>query len=233
MDQVKTIRLYGKLGAQFGRVHRLAVSTPAEAIRALCAMRPGFEKVLMEAKDEGYGFAVFSGKKNLSENELRNPIGSEDFRIAPMVFGAKEGVIQVIVGAVLIVIGALIQFYIFDGAPNPISNYLYGAGISMMVGGIVQMLSPHPRGQSTGDKAADTPSYAFNGSVNTMAQGYPVPLAYGKGYWGSAVISAGIYAQDNHIAPVNGGGTVGGVTALGGGGFGGGGNFGVLDSSNF
>lgn len=213
MDTLRTIRLYGTLGAKFGRVHRLAVNTPGEAVRALCAMKPGFEKFLMEAKDNGFGFAVFSGKKNLSEDELRHPIGNEDFRIAPMVFGAKNGIVQIIVGVVLIVIGAVIDYY----APgNPVSTYLYSAGISMIVGGVIQMLSPHPRGKSTGDKPEDTPSYTFNGSVNTMAQGYPVPLAYGKGKWGSAVISAGIYAQDNLIAPNQGGGSPSGSGGQGG-----------------
>lgn len=34
-----TIRLYGKMGAMFGRVHRvkLDTNTPAEAVRYLCS----------------------------------------------------------------------------------------------------------------------------------------------------------------------------------------------------
>jgi predicted phage tail protein len=219
MDQLRTVKLYGEMGVRFGRVHRLAVGTPGEAVRALCATRPGFEKYLMESKDNGVGFAVFLGKKNLSEHELVQPIGGEDFRIAPMPFGAKNGITQIIAGVVLIVVGALIQIYVFDGEPNPISNYMYGAGINMIVGGIMQLLAPHPKGKSTGDKADLTPSYAFNGSVNTMAQGYPVPLLYGKMKSGSAVISAGIFAQDNFVTPSS---DAGG--ALGSGGTGGAGN---------
>lgn len=36
---MRTIRLYGKMGAMFGRVHRvhLDTNTPAEAVRYLCA----------------------------------------------------------------------------------------------------------------------------------------------------------------------------------------------------
>ncbi|WP_420884721.1 hypothetical protein [Achromobacter dolens] len=38
-----TVRLYGRLGAEFGRLHRLAVSTTAEAVRALRVLLPGLE----------------------------------------------------------------------------------------------------------------------------------------------------------------------------------------------
>ena len=68
-----------------------------------------------------------------------------------------------------------------------------GFGISMVLGGVVQLLSP----QQTYDSAAserpeNRPSYNFNGPVNTTAQGHPVPLCYGRMIVGSAVISAGI-----------------------------------------
>lgn len=39
--EVKVIRLYGVLGATFGHVHRLAVDSPQEAIKALCTVIPG------------------------------------------------------------------------------------------------------------------------------------------------------------------------------------------------
>lgn len=66
-DKLKTIRLHGPLGAAFGRVHRLAVSSPAEAVRAMCALYPGFKAFLMQAKDKGMTFAVFRGKENINE----------------------------------------------------------------------------------------------------------------------------------------------------------------------
>ena len=35
----RKIRLKGELGKRFGKVHKLAVKTPAEAIRALCVLK--------------------------------------------------------------------------------------------------------------------------------------------------------------------------------------------------
>ncbi|MEN5288529.1 tail assembly protein, partial [Stenotrophomonas lactitubi] len=71
----------------------------------------------------------------------------------------------------------------------------------MVLGGVAQMLAPQPKGLGAKDSAENTPNYSMNGAVNTQAQGNPVPVAYGghdtKGMFvGSAVISGGIYAED-------------------------------------
>jgi predicted phage tail protein len=61
---LRTIRLYGKMGVMFGRVHHFALdtNTPAEAVQALCSQIKGFGAYLTNAKDHGTGFAVFNGK---------------------------------------------------------------------------------------------------------------------------------------------------------------------------
>jgi predicted phage tail protein len=201
MEKVRTIKLSGSLAHRFGRVHRLAVANAAEAIRALCAMKPGFEKFLMEAKDNGLTFAVFQGKKNVSEDELKNPAGDDIIRIVPVIAGSKKGgVLQVIAGVVLVAVGMVVQWYL-GGAPNPISNYLYGAGISMIVGGVVQMLTPVPKNQTKQDD--DRKSYIFNGAANVQAQGNCVPVLYGELIVGSVVASAGISTEDNYVIPTS------------------------------
>lgn len=58
------------------------------------------------------------------------------------------------------------------------------------------MLSPQPVGLSCKQDAANQASYAFSGVTNTAAQGYLVPLLYGKRRIGGAIISAGIYIED-------------------------------------
>jgi predicted phage tail protein len=65
-----------------------------------------------------------------------------------------------------------------------------------VLGGVAQMLSPQQKGLSSKDSPDNGASYNFNGPVNTQAQGNPVPLLYGRMIVGSAVISAGIYAED-------------------------------------
>lgn len=103
-----TILLYGQL-RQFGRSFRMAVRTPAEAIKALCVQLPGFERFLSNAKSRGVEFAVFRGKTNLLEKEI-GFTGEGDIRIAPVLTGSKRGgALQTIIGAVLIVVGLVIS----------------------------------------------------------------------------------------------------------------------------
>jgi predicted phage tail protein len=59
VPEVKTIRLYGVLGTTFGRVHRLAVDSPQEAIKALCTVIPGLQKFILESKERGLTYAIF------------------------------------------------------------------------------------------------------------------------------------------------------------------------------
>jgi len=190
-ERLRTIRLYGQLGSRFGRSFRLAVNSPAEAVRALCAILPGFQQYLTRAKENGMAFAVFVGKQNLTKDQLQDPPGQEDIRIAPVLLGSKRGgVLNIILGVVLIVVGA------YTSNVN-----LMVQGAVMVVGCVVQMLGPQPKGLGSQDSAENRPNYSMNGTVNTQAQGNPVPVAYGghdqKGMLiGSAVISGGIMAED-------------------------------------
>lgn len=208
MSQVRTIRLYGKLGAKFGRVFKLAVSSPAEAVRALCAQLPGFESYLMKGKDRGEGYSVFVGKRNLSEEELQAPSGSDDIRIAPILLGSKNGgIFQVILGAVLVVVGVAIGVG-SGGTAGVVASALVGMGVSMMVGGVVQLLTG-TQGTRDRERPENQPSHTFNGAVNTQAQGHPVPLQYGEMIVGSAVISAGISVEDMFAPAASSGSGVG------------------------
>lgn len=183
-ESLRTIRLYGVLGREFGRTHEFVVNSPVEAIRVLCSMVKGFEKFLTEAKDKGLTFGVFVGKKNVTREELDWSLGKDDIRIAPVIQGSKRaGLIQTIVGVVLLVASF---FY-------PV---LLPLAVSMLAGGIAAMLAPQTKGLSAKDDVNNRPSYAFNGPINTSAQGNPIPVLYGELIIGSAVISAGIYAED-------------------------------------
>jgi predicted phage tail protein len=210
---LRTIRLYGVLGSKFGRVHRMAVNSAAEAIHALGIMLPGFDAFLTQSKDNGLAYAVFYGKTNISKDELLNACKSE-IRIAPIVMGSKNGgVFNIILGAVLVIVGMWITGLSF-GAAAPIGGALMSMGWGMIVGGLVQLLTPVPRGQSAQDKPDNQPSYAFNGPINTQAQGNPVPVLYGELIVGSAVISAAINTVDQAYIPTG----IGGAGSGGGGG---------------
>lgn len=183
---VRTVRLYGVLGARFGREFRLAVTSPREAMRALAAQLPGLRRFLETSRERGLTYAVFVGRRNMPEAELDFGAGAADIRIAPVMAGSKKGgLFQVVLGAVLVGVGVM--------TGNPA---LIAVGGGMMVGGVASMLAPQAQGLNTQEQAENTPSYAFGGAVTTVAQGNPVGLGYGRRLIGGALISGGIYAED-------------------------------------
>ena len=154
---------------------------------------PGFEKCMMDSADKGLRYAIFNGKENIGEDDLGKPTGRDVIRIVPVISGSKRaGVLQTVIGVVIL---ALAWW-------NPLGWSAAGVmfagttGASMALGGVMQMLSPQAKGLSSQDGPNNRPSYSFNGAVNTSVQGNPVPLLYGRMIVGSAVISAGIYSED-------------------------------------
>ncbi|HFO0794684.1 TPA: tail assembly protein [Enterobacter roggenkampii] len=188
-EVMSRIELGGVLGKTFGKVHHRLISRVSEAGVALAKTIPGFEQFMISSQRRGLTYSVFKGKRNIGEDDLGFPVTGDVIRIVPVVIGSKKaGLLQTILGAVLVVVGVVASAY--GGAP------LIGAGIGMMAGGIVQMLSPQPTGLASKQSADNRASYAFGGVTNTAAQGYPVPLLYGRRRIGGAIISAGIYVED-------------------------------------
>ncbi|WPU24520.1 tail assembly protein [Cedecea neteri] len=198
MNELKTIRLYGKLGTIFGRVHRLVVDSPAEAFRALSVIVPGFEQYMSTAHMQGIQFAVFKGKTNISVDEIHHGCGSEDIRIAPVIVGRKSGgFFQAALGVALIAAAVALGPGIGLGLVGSGTAWNIGLiGASMALGGVMQMLAPQPPGLASRQDPNNAPSYAFGGPVNTTAMGNPVGLLYGHREIGGAIISAGIYTND-------------------------------------
>ncbi|WP_230486502.1 tail assembly protein [Morganella morganii] len=192
------IELGGVLGKTFGKTHQRLIRTTSEAIRALCCTITGFEQFLNTSKSRGLTFAVFRGKKNIGEDDLGFPVTGDVIRIMPVVIGSKRGgLFQTIFGAVLVAAAVFMSGGIGAAfAAGGMTGFMATTGAVMMLGGIIQMLSPQPNGIAMKDQGENKPSYAFGAPTNTVSQGYPVPIGYGKRRIGGAVISAGIYVED-------------------------------------
>lgn len=188
------IELGGVLGKSFGKSHQRSISSVHEAVKSLVVTIDGFEKFMNTSRRRGLTFAIFKGKKNIGVNDLGFPVVGEVIRIIPVIIGSKRsGLLQTILGAVIIAASAVGSYF----APgNPFSAFGFKLGAAMMLGGVVQMLSPQPAGLASKQNADNRASYAFGGVTNTAAQGYPVPLLYGRRRIGGAIISAGIYVED-------------------------------------
>lgn len=196
-DIMTRIELGGILGKTFGKVHHRLISTTNEAARALSATIPGFEKFLITSQRRGLTYAIFRGKKNIGIDDLGFPATGEVIRIVPVIIGSKKaGLLQTILGAVLVVVGVIGMTVGQAWGGATWGPYALQAGVGLMAGGVIQMLSPQPAGLASKQDADNRASYAFGGVTNTAAQGYPVPIGYGKRRIGGAIISAGIYVED-------------------------------------
>lgn len=199
MQAVRTVVLAGELGKRYGRTHRFAIATPAEAIKALCANFKDFAKHLCESEQRGMGYRVVVDKAAIDDaSSLHNPF-SQTVRIVPVLIGAGSGGFgQILLGAVLI--GATFMFPATFATvafgTTTWGSIAFGIGASMILGGVASMLSPVPKASTPSEREENKPSYSFNGPVNTTQQGHCVPLGYGRGIVGSAQISAGITSDD-------------------------------------
>jgi predicted phage tail protein len=202
---MKVVKVYGELKKRLGQGRfELDVATPAEAIRALCANFPGLQKWIIDSEQDGVGFKVRVGKEEIGEEnleELHYPWSERDvFSITPVLTGAGRGWGKVLIGALLITAAVLLPGAApalgaggftagGTGTMAGIAAGLANVGAAVMLYGVADMLSPVPK---MPDDPEQLQSFSFSGVVNTSKIGTPVPIAYGRVFVGSSVISSGL-----------------------------------------
>ena len=210
---MKVVKVYGALRKRLGQCRfEFDVTTPAQAIKALCVNFPGLEKWLIDSEKDGVGYRVAVSKEKATEENiapLLMPFSDKEvFSITPVVAGAGRGTGQILLGAALITAavftaGAAATGTGFLGLGSAgatgsafaatASSALGTFGVSLTLSGIATAISPQPNtGLERGIEAAKLESFVFNNVVNTSKQGLPVPIAYGRLFVGSAVLSSGL-----------------------------------------
>lgn len=198
--------MHGELAKKFGQVHELAVSSPAEAIRALCANFPDFFSFVSASEQRNVAYKVLVDNETMPGLDSVGLPFAKNMDVVPVIAGAKNGLLGIVFGAALIGAAFLTggaslaaTGVAFSGIAGQVA---FGLGVSMVLSGVSGMLSPAPKASAGAAEVTNKPSYTFNGPVNTTAQGNPVPLGYGRMIVGSAVISAGITADDYTAAGI-------------------------------
>lgn len=195
------VNLHGKLGKDLGESWELEVSSVGEALRAIDANTKRLRQWLINYKDE-YEYEILVDNQNLflekpsykNIEEIKNSefcLNLKDkvqiIDIVPTIIGSGA-VGKIIVGAAA-VIGA-IALAVFTPFILP-AIALGFAGLGLIAAGTSELLSkPPPSIPFTaqqinpiegGEGAAGGPtSYLFNGPVNTIGEGGPVPIGYGE-----------------------------------------------------
>jgi predicted phage tail protein len=200
---LREVRLYGHLGATFGRLHQLAVTTASEAVQALCVVLPGFERAFL-GPDGASRYHVYVGRGQarapITLEHVADPVGrAEPICIVPLIGGAKSGFATALLGAALIFAAPYLAGAVGTSLGIGAAGIAYAGcvmvGRALVIGGVIQLLSPQRKGGAS-TAAENKPSYAFDGPVNTTTEGVPVPLAYGRVFAGGATVSSGLSTSD-------------------------------------
>lgn len=192
------VRLHGELGRRFGHEYNLAVKTPQEAARCLCQLK-GFEQAIRDK----YLIVQDGGKPIGAEEVTFYTRGSIDF--IPVVEGAasdnqkQKSMVTIVLGAVLlgaavVATGGLGAAFAAGASGTLAGTLAAGAanlGVGLILAGAAGLLSPTPKLEDYSSRDRQEQSFLFSGPLNRVAQGGPVPLAYGRVRVGSTLVSGG------------------------------------------
>ena len=201
---MKVVKVYGALRELLGQTRfEFVAETPAQAMRALLVNFPELQQWLIDSEKNGVAYRVTVGKQKIHNDDvsgLFSPWSERDvFSIAPVVMGAGGSTTQILLGVAIVGlsfgIGAIASAGVTLGGLagiGTIGTAFVGMGASLILGGVAQMLSPVPKPPGPAEAPTQLESNSFSGVVNTSRQGVPVPIAYGRVFIGSAIISAGL-----------------------------------------
>jgi predicted phage tail protein len=206
---MKVVKVYGALRKRLGQCRfEFDVATPAQAIKALCVNFPGLDKWLIDSEQDGVGYRVAIGKEHVTDDltPLVMPWSEKEvFSITPVVAGAGRGAGAIFAGIALIGLSA-VSFGAGGAFAGAFGTAGIGAGASgaaigsiallrvgayLTLSGIAQAISPQPEPSSL-DESVQLESFTFSNVVNTSRQGMAMPIAYGRLFVGSAVLSSGL-----------------------------------------
>lgn len=182
----RRVHLHGAFAGFHPGPIEIVANTVWEAVEAVTLMVKGF------APDPVNGRKVIQvvGFPNV-EDLKRHDKTTLDIHIIPaLAFGKDGGLIQTVIGATLIVAGFLLP-------AGPWTPLLLSAGASLVLGGVMQMLSPQPQ-LNVGNEDQLRSKY-LPSSQNTVAIGTTVPLLYGYRRVGGHILSLNIDATDTGI----------------------------------
>mgnify|MGYP003109023938 CR=1 FL=1 len=216
---MKVVKVYGALSKRLGQCQfEFDVATPAQAIKALCVNFPGLDKWLIDSEQDGVGYRVAIGNQLVTDDlsPLVLPWSEKEvFSITPVVAGAGRGAGTIALGLGFITLAILAPgagFALSAGGFTTTGVAASGAagviapgfalasglaaaagnlGIALVLTGIAQSISPQPEPASL-EESVELESFTFSNVVNTSRQGMALPIAYGRLFVGSAVLSSGL-----------------------------------------
>lgn len=211
---IHNIYLYGNLEKEFGSIHKYDIYTPYEAVIALINTLKGFKDSFLRGE-----YRVFVGdikeENSRSLEELSLGVGkNKNIHILPYVKGSKEGWVGVAIGVVIVAVAIVASGGLAAGGTGLLSgmgttaftvagaSVTWGSvamvGVAIALSGVASMMAGDPSIKDYGEREQPSArkSFLFNGATNSIEQGGPVPVGFGKMIVGSVQISLGIRTEE-------------------------------------
>jgi predicted phage tail protein len=201
-----SVKLHGLLGDEIGESWDLDVDSVSEALRAIEANTQKLLKFFYERDREGIEYRVLVNQRDhQSDADLvvtRSDLATID--IVPVPSGSGNGgFFKIIAGVFLIAAAVAIGFATVGvGAgimaaigASAVTKGLFMFGAALLLGGLFELVAGGRKLKNGTENTKDeeiAPSYIFTGPVNTIAQGNPVAIGYGRLRIGSQVVASGV-----------------------------------------
>ena len=183
----RNIYLEGDIGDRFVKSFSMNTVSFPEVFRCLECNYPNFRNYLIECCENNIGFVCeVAGKPLETEKELLLEYREGDMIITALPAGSKSGGAKILAAIAIVVITAGIGGFSFagnsmisfgqalaaTGTPGLIALSL---ATNLALTGINQIMAPDPSVDNDQDE-----SYLFQGTGQTLIEGDPVPVLYGK-----------------------------------------------------
>ena len=196
MTQVK---LLGELGDKFGSDWSSNSKSMRDIFKLIDCQVEGFKEYLQDCHEKNIGFTIQNGEDFIDYDDLLLCDIKDTVIISAVPAGSGKGLGKILAAiAVIALIFIYPQYFmtnVVEGS-SAFSQFMSGAaglsgpgyfvasiGANLAIAGLTEMSAP-----DAGDMTSD-PSFLFNGADNSIEQGKPVPVLYGKMKIGGTPIS--------------------------------------------
>lgn len=183
----RKVYLEGEIGEKFGKEFTMPAVSFSEVFRCLQCNYPELRKYLIDCEERNIGFVCeVAGSPLNSEAELLLEYNEGDMVITPLPMGSKSGGAKILAAVAIVVLTAvaggyslfgnsMISFGQAIGATGTYGLVALGVATNLALTGIQQIMAPDPSVDNDQDE-----SYLFQGTGQTLVEGDPVPVLYGK-----------------------------------------------------
>lgn len=198
MERKVKVKLHGYLRGLYPEELILSGNTPAEVINGMCRQTKAFD---VGPGQDRHAISVvgFPTKESLY-NQI--PSDVKELHIMPAFTGGKGGgFFKVIIGVVIVA-----SVFLTGGASlaagsltfsSTLASVAFNFGVSLILGGLLELVSPAPKIDKSGNSASDPEASKYLGAnQNTVKIGTRIPLLYGECLAYGHYISFDVAAND-------------------------------------